>query len=244
MLNRVIQIPKFHPEDSYNMLNIDPDIRRAVLEKKLKLESDPRGYSTLLGKRDFLGKKNLGISDLMNFEGSNQQEEEEIEYGDPSGIEPFMMLELEELTDIDRRKKKKDKGKKKGNLDQKEDINLNELLGLTNESNRSRIERREFVGDEGEKVIELDFRFTRSGFKGVIHNDSIFSEDEEREEDLENVGFLNFEDLVDITPKKKEKKKRNKQKKKKKKESELKIDDIMSAFEVGNPVKSRKKLKI
>lgn len=212
-------------------MSSDPVVKEAISIKKRKVDNPYP--EQLLGKREFSGKSNLGISELVNFQSNQTQQEEEIEYGDPSGIEPFMMLDLDELTDLTKRKTEEKK-----EIDQ---IGLSELLNTENPVNvnfREREEEDEIFAQE--RLIELDSRFRGSGFKGIMGGEV---EMEENGRELSE-NLLEFNDLMDITTD--EKKQRKKGVKKKKNDNlkiELGIGDLISAS-TQDPKSSVKKLKI
>lgn len=176
------------------MISKDKDIRLA-LEARKKYEEKYQNYM-ILGKREFLDDvRSLEITDLVNF---GDTEEEEPEYGDPSGVEPFMMLDLEELTDLSPRNfKLKSKNweivenQKKWEFEKKKGFELNtEGIGiddLLNTNIKISYEEREIDDEEG-KLIELDSRFTGSGFKGVLGDGGLPKQGR----------MLDFDDLVNI----------------------------------------------
>lgn len=217
----MVQIPKFKTERGYNSLNSDSEIREALLKKKTEIETTIN--PTLLGKRAM--PEGMDISDLMGFENQTK-DDEEIEYGDPSGIEPFMMLELNELTDITTNQQKKEK---------KEEIGIYELLNtevemVTNNQNLGEnIEEDSYFTEE--RLIELDSRFTGSGFKGIM----LGVEKEEVEEAKALGKELDFYDLMNV--------KVNKPKKEKKVIYELEFDELISAS-AQDPTSHKKKLKV
>lgn len=191
------------------MLSRDKEIRQA-LEARKKYEEKYENFM-ILGKRDFMDDiRSLEVADLVNF---GDTEEEELEYGDPSGVEPFMMLDLDELTDLSpsnfRLKKSIEMKFGKNNKKWKFEKNDGDNFGVPMDSisiddllnTNAEVEYHQRSSEESKEgtVIELDYRFTGSGFKGVL-----------AEEGIETSGkVLDFKDLVNIEDSKNSEKKDN-----------------------------------